>query len=325
MILAEKIVKLRKRAGWSQEDLAEKMDVSRQSVSKWESTASVPDLNKIILLAELFGVSTDVLLKDNLELDETPTEDSEPGIIKITIEEATNFIKDKLEKSKLVAKGVVLCVCSPIVLFFLLALSEGEEPYISEDVATGVGITLLLIMVALGVRFFLISSQKTHGVVDLENSSFELSYGVKGIIEEKLRDTQPEYTKRLSITIGMLIVSALPIILSGLFTDSDMTIMLMLVLMFVIIGAALYLMIPNVIEHNTYNLIIGEGDFSPQKLEETKRGEKFGAFYWPLVTAIYLGWSLITMNWGITWVVWPIAGVAFAGFVGLLGLLDKNK
>jgi len=47
MILADKIIRLRKKNGWSQEELAEKMDVSRQAVSKWESAQTVPDLEKI--------------------------------------------------------------------------------------------------------------------------------------------------------------------------------------------------------------------------------------------------------------------------------------
>lgn len=66
MILAEKIMQLRKKNGWSQEELAEQMKVSRQSVSKWESGSSIPDLNKILLLAQIFDVSTDYLLKDEL-------------------------------------------------------------------------------------------------------------------------------------------------------------------------------------------------------------------------------------------------------------------
>ncbi len=61
MILADKILKLRKQSGWSQEELADKMNVSRQSVSKWESASSIPDLNKVILLTEIFGVTTDYL------------------------------------------------------------------------------------------------------------------------------------------------------------------------------------------------------------------------------------------------------------------------
>lgn len=58
---------LRKRNGWSQEELAQQLGVSRQSVSKWESMASMPDIQKIMSMSELFGVSTDYLLKDELE------------------------------------------------------------------------------------------------------------------------------------------------------------------------------------------------------------------------------------------------------------------
>ena len=59
MILAEKISEERKKNGWSQEELAEKLSVSRQSVSKWESGQSVPDLNRILEMARIFGVTTD--------------------------------------------------------------------------------------------------------------------------------------------------------------------------------------------------------------------------------------------------------------------------
>lgn len=67
MIFADKLIMLRKKAGWSQEELAEQMDVTRQSVSKWEGAQSIPDIEKIIRLSELFGVSTDYLLKDEIE------------------------------------------------------------------------------------------------------------------------------------------------------------------------------------------------------------------------------------------------------------------
>ena len=62
-------MQLRKKNGWSQEELAEQINVSRQSVSKWESGASIPDLNKILMLSQIFGVSTDYLLKDEMEED----------------------------------------------------------------------------------------------------------------------------------------------------------------------------------------------------------------------------------------------------------------
>ena len=64
MPLAEKIIQLRKRQGWSQIDLADRLDVSRQSVSKWEMAQAMPEPDKIVRLSELFSVTTDYLLKD---------------------------------------------------------------------------------------------------------------------------------------------------------------------------------------------------------------------------------------------------------------------
>lgn len=68
MTLSEKICVLRKRRGWSQEDLAVQMDVSRQAVAKWEAGQTVPSLEKILQLSSVFEISTDRLLKDELDL-----------------------------------------------------------------------------------------------------------------------------------------------------------------------------------------------------------------------------------------------------------------
>ena len=62
MILADKIIDLRKKNGWSQEELAEKLGVSRQAVSKWESAQAIPDLGRVLAMADLFSVTTDYLL-----------------------------------------------------------------------------------------------------------------------------------------------------------------------------------------------------------------------------------------------------------------------
>lgn len=91
MILADKIIRLRRKNGWSQEELAEKMNVTRQAVSKWESAQTVPDLEKILMLGALFGVTTDYLLKDELESEEfTSGEDS--AIRRLTLAEANEYL-----------------------------------------------------------------------------------------------------------------------------------------------------------------------------------------------------------------------------------------
>ena len=76
MILADKIINLRKKNGWSQEELAEKLNVSRQAVSKWEGAQSTPDLEKILMMSKIFGVTTDFLVKDEIEMEEI-SEDAE--------------------------------------------------------------------------------------------------------------------------------------------------------------------------------------------------------------------------------------------------------
>ena len=68
MTLGEKIANLRSNAGISQEGLAEKLNVSRQSVSKWEMNLALPQIDKILMLCELFGISTDMLLHDTIEI-----------------------------------------------------------------------------------------------------------------------------------------------------------------------------------------------------------------------------------------------------------------
>ena len=68
MTLGEKIVKLRTEAGLSQEELAERVDVSRQSVSKWEMNLALPQIDKVLMICELFGISTDTLLHDKIEV-----------------------------------------------------------------------------------------------------------------------------------------------------------------------------------------------------------------------------------------------------------------
>ena len=67
MTLQEQIIKLRKKNGWSQEELADKLYVTRQAVSKWESGNSLPDVEKIVHMSKLFGVTTDYLLGQSEE------------------------------------------------------------------------------------------------------------------------------------------------------------------------------------------------------------------------------------------------------------------
>ena len=155
MILAEKITEARKKNGWSQEEMAEKLSVSRQAVSKWESAQSTPDLQKVLRLAEIFGVSTDYLLKDELK-SETGTEileyaAEESSVRSVSMEEANAFMEWRRKTGPTLAGAVALCIISPALLIFLAGLSDSHIENISENMATGAGISVLLLLVAAAV------------------------------------------------------------------------------------------------------------------------------------------------------------------------------
>ena len=95
MILADKIVTLRKRAGWSQEELAAQLGVSRQSVSKWEGAQSVPDMQKVVQMSRLFGVTTDYLLKEELGEPEPAPAESDAPLRRVTMEQAADYLAQR--------------------------------------------------------------------------------------------------------------------------------------------------------------------------------------------------------------------------------------
>ncbi len=324
MILAEKIVRLRKQVGWSQEELAEKINVSRQSVSKWESTNSIPDLNKIIILAEIFEVTTDYLLKDNVEAPESISGNLESNAIQISLEQAMKYVENKMDMAHLIAKGVFLCVSSTVPLFTLLAMAETNQLNLTSNVATTTGIILILVLISIGVSFFIRTNQYESDLTLIENEEFELAYGVHSAFKEKLQKFRGTYNLKLSIAISMFIFSFVPLMIGSMLSGSSDVILMMLIILLLMIATGIYILIPVSTKYDSYNRILQEGYSYTKKSRRTKRIEKLAAFYWPLLTAIYLGWSLWTMDWGVTWILWPVGAILFVTLIGLMELLDKD-
>lgn len=134
MILADKIILQRKKAGWSQEELAEQLGVSRQSVSKWEGAQSIPDMDKLLKMSRLFGVSTDYLLKD--EIDDAPAaltaDESNTGLRRVTMEEASDYLGKRRAAAPKIAFATFLCIISPIVLLIMAGLADSGNIFQRE-------------------------------------------------------------------------------------------------------------------------------------------------------------------------------------------------
>lgn len=134
MSLGERIYKLRTEKEMSQGDLADALEVSRQSISKWETNGSVPELDKLVKLSELFGVSLDELITGKVQEQQpdAPTEDPTPDVP--PIEPKIIYIEKPVRQSFTPAQilGVILLFCS--LSAFILFACFGEKLDIGEAV-----------------------------------------------------------------------------------------------------------------------------------------------------------------------------------------------
>lgn len=317
MIFADKLLDLRKRQGWSQEELADKLQVSRQSVSKWESAQSVPDLNRIIEISEIFGVSTDYLLKDEVDLQEVePSEDNYSSARRVSLEEANEFLRLKEESATPISIGVMFFILTPLILLILIGLSEVSLLPFSENMAVALGLVGLFVFIAIGLYFCLKEATKLEDYKFLEEDAFETAYGVTGMVrerKERFRDTHKQ-----QITLGLLIITlgVLPIILTALLFDNhlyeDLYVLLGVCGTLLFISQGVRLLIKASIPMDSYNMLLEEGDYTMKNKRANKRLGIVSPIYWLLVTAIFLAYSFITNGWDHSWIFWPIAGVLYA-------------
>ena len=314
MILADKIMQLRKQNCWSQEELAEKLGVSRQAVSKWESAASIPDLNRILQMSELFGVSTDYLLKDSAENPVPSDVSSDDGVLKITAEEANDYINCSVRSAKQRALGVAMCILSPVLLIWLAGFSNHGND-LSGEIAAGIGIVTLFLTVAAAVTLFIFSGFRLEGYEYITEGIIELAYGVEGIVQERKNRHVPVF--RLSIIIGVLlcIFSPIPLIIMACLNASEMSVITCVVILLMMVAAAVYLFVRACMIRSAFDILLQVGEYSVSEKKRKNRSVDWndisGAF-WCIITALYLYLSFETGKWAITWIIFVAAAGVYS-------------
>ena len=118
MTFSEKIINLRKAHGWSQDDFAEKLNISRQAISRWENDSALPDALNILQISKLFGVTTDYLLNDDY------TSDKDIPVVKNATQETDNIILKKKQGHFIAA------ICFTLASFcWIMALAYSSNTF----------------------------------------------------------------------------------------------------------------------------------------------------------------------------------------------------
>ena len=341
MILADKIITLRKKAGWSQEELASQLGVTRQSVSKWEGAQSVPDLDKVVQMSRLFGVSTDYLLKDELEEEEfVESEADETPLRRVTMEQAARYLALRKACAPKIALAVAMCIVSPVVIIFLSAMADAGLGGISENLAAGLGVSVILVLVAIAVGMFLSCGAKTKEFDFLEKEPFETEYGVSGMVRERRKAYEPTASRCTILGVVLCILAVVPLMLGVGLASSDVAALLVRVAPADVYAAAavdaLLLLVACgvgvLVWSGTYtgamDQLLEEGDYTRKKKARSGVMSTVSLIYWLSVTAIFLFYTFGPRGNGqpqYSWFIWAVGGVLYAAVMGIVSLVLYHK
>ncbi|MFR7768079.1 MAG: helix-turn-helix domain-containing protein [Oscillospiraceae bacterium] len=325
MLLADKIVTLRKRAGWSQEELAAQLGVSRQSVSKWEGAQSVPDMQKVVQMSRLFGVTTDYLLKKARR--------AEPALAGIGRAAALRDhgagggLSGAAAGGRAEARaGDAAVRTSPAALLLLAALSDRPGAAISENAAAGIGLCVLLVLVAAAAAVFITCAAQVKAYAFLESEPFETAYGVTGMVRERRAAFAPRHTRGKVVGTVLCILSAVPLLIAVCLDGSDLLYVGAVCLLLVLAGVGSAVFVSGGVYWAAMDRLLEEGDYvRPRKRQNGVVGAVSG-IYWLVVAAAYLLWTFGPW-WDAqpqdTWILWAVAGVLYGAVMALVRAIRK--
>lgn len=325
MIFADKLIALRKKSGWSQEELAEKLGVTRQSVSKWEGAQSVPDIDKILQLSHLFGVTTDYLLKDELGEPEYTTGDDALALRKVTLAQANNYLTQAHANAPKMALATALCILSPVPLIALGALAE--YGYFRGDFATGLGLCTLLVLVAVAVVLFMQCGAAVKPYEFLEKEPIDTEYGVTGLAHERRDAFAVQYNLGNTLGTVLCILCAVPLFAAMMFLDTDILAAAAVCLLLVLVACGVYAFVRVGTVQDALNQLLEEGDFTRDAKARKGAIRAVAAAYWLVVVAIFLFYTFGPYGNGqpeYSWFIWAIAGVIFAAVMVVMKAVQRH-
>lgn len=330
MILADKIITLRKRAGWSQEELAQQLGVTRQSVSKWEGAQSVPDMDKVLQMSRLFGVTTDFLLKDELEEAEALPEEGggEPALRRVTMEQASAYLTLRRAAAPRMALATFLCVISPVALLLLAAISEDTRFAVSEEMAAGIGLCVLLVLVAAAVAVFIVTGAGSREYEFLEKEPFETEYGVTGMVKERKRDFAPTATRLNVIGTVLCILSAVPLFVCMCFRTGDLAYVTAVCALLVLAACGCIAFVYAGTITSSMDQLLEEGDYTRARKARSGVITAVSVCYWLVTTAVFLLYTYGPQGdpqYRSSWIIWAVAGVLYGVVMMLLRTLTDGR
>ncbi|MEL7605653.1 hypothetical protein SDC9_50682 [bioreactor metagenome] len=228
----------------------------------------------------------------------------------VTYEEAKNYIEESRAAAPKTALGVLLCIISPVTLLLLIGLKELGVVGVKEELLIAAGLVVLICLVATGVLHFIRYTSKLEKYEYLKFNVFELDYKAEEMVRNIQKQDEPTYKAAVSISVVCYILSALPVIVTPLVSEIDGLSVIAVTITLIIVALSTYNLINKSSYYEPCNVLLQQGDYSVRS-KSNKTFQTVSKVYWCVVVAVYLGYSFITNNWAMSWIIWPVAGVLF--------------
>lgn len=295
-----KLQNLRKEQGLSQEVLAERLDVSRQSVSKWERDEVYPEIDKLILLSDMFHVSLDYLIKD--ESSDVENKDERYFLNHQDIKDYISFKKQFAFRIAAAVMMIVLSVNVPI----MFADTRNEN----------LAAALMLMIIALAVAVLIITGLSLGQYEDLEKK--EISMGIQD--GEDLKNQFKKFRQSFGIYIAfgvclIIIAVAMSAVIDEYIHNENISGIVLLTC----VAIAVFIFIYQGIVYGMYQFLVKNKEFVMEKRKEEKT---LFAFTMPLAAMIYLVMGFTRNWWHPGWIVFTVAAIIT---LGIENMMEREK
>lgn len=268
------------------------------------------------------------MLKDELEQEQySETEDvyEKAQLRSVSLEEANLFMNQTGKMAGRIGGAVSLCILSPIPLILLGGFAEYGKFGISENMAGGFGVTILLILIALAVGVVILNGMKMEKYEYLEKEEISLQYGVQGIVAKRKEDFADTYRACVVAGVVLCILGVVPIMVAAGFDASDLVLVYCTAGLLAVLAVGVFLFVWSGCIQGSFQKLLQEGDYTSEKKSLNKKTSFFPGVYWCLVTAIFLCFGFSTDNWKFSGLIWPVAALLFVVIHGIIRAVADAK
>lgn len=247
----------------------------------------------------------------------------------LTLTQAQEYLNRQADFGFKVAVGVALCILSPVLPCILETMRE--IGIIPEALSEAVGGASLFFMIAVAVGIFITSGVSISRYDDYKKSEVKLDARTRERITEQYDVFNQYFGVKIAAGVILCILSVVPPLFVSAFLGSGpfyWVEQLSGIGLFAFVAIGVFLFVTEGMKKDAYEVLLGKGEYRPKRAME-KKGKKLteliASIYWPIVAAIYLVWSIITMEWGFTWIIWPVSGIIFGAISAAISIICRAE